>query len=100
MHVCEKCGNTMIKYGTIKRVVKGKYGAKQIIKIQKVYCKFCNRYGRILPDDILPYKQYEKEIIEGVQEGLINADVLGFENYPSEKQMIRWKESHKKHPLK
>ena len=64
------------------------------------YCKTCNKYSRILPDDILPYKQYEREIIEGVQEELINADILGFEDYPSEKQMKRWISAHKKHILK
>jgi len=44
-----------------------------------------------MPDDILPYKRYEREVIEGVQEGLITQDVLGYEDYPSAKQMERCK---------
>lgn len=38
-----------------------------------------------------PYKQYEAEIIDGVREGLIDSSTLGFEDYPSEMTMKRWR---------
>jgi hypothetical protein len=44
-----------------------------------------------LPDFIFPYKQYEADIIIGVIEGLITCDTLGFEDYPCEMTMIRWR---------
>ena len=44
----------------------------------------------MLPDYILPYKQYDAEIIKGVLEGLITTDTLGYEDYPCDKTMERW----------
>jgi hypothetical protein len=51
----------------------------------------CGAVHRELTDDILPYKQYEAEIIRGVLEGLITSDTFGFEDYPCEVTMVRWK---------
>jgi hypothetical protein len=45
---------------------------------------------RELPDYILPYKQYEIEVIMGVLEGLITCETLGYEDYPCEMTMFRW----------
>lgn len=39
---------------------------------------------------MLPYKQYEAEVIIGVLEGLITCETLGFEDYPCEMTMSRW----------
>lgn len=36
-------------------------------------------------------KQYEADIIIGVLEGLITCGTLGFEDYPCEMTMIRWR---------
>lgn len=81
----------MKKYDKVKRLVRTKKGEKYDITVQRYYCKSCKRYVRDIPEDILPYKRYERELIEGVKEGLITADTLGFEDYPCEKQMKRWK---------
>ena len=43
-------------------------------------------------DFLHPYKQYDSEIIDGVIEGLIDSDTLGFEDYPCEMTMKRWRE--------
>lgn len=48
---------------------------------------------------IYPYKQYESEIIDGVIEGLITCDTVGFEDYPCELTMIRWKTQNIQLPL-
>lgn len=88
---CSKCGKEMKRYDKVIRKIRSKNGEKTEIKIQRHYCKSCSIYKRDFPDQIMPYKRYEREIIEGVQEGLITADTLGFEDYPSEKQMERWR---------
>ena len=51
----------------------------------------CGCIHRNLPDYIYPYKQYEAEIIDGVIEGFITCDTIGFEDYPCEMTMLRWK---------
>ena len=45
---------------------------------------------RELPSSIIPYKEYESEIIIGVIEGLITPETLGYEDYPCEMTMNRW----------
>ena len=47
------------------------------------------------PDDVLSYKQYDKDIYEGGVEGFIMPDTYGFEEYPSERTMQRWLKEHK-----
>lgn len=92
---CEKCGNFCIKYGHTKRLVKTKYGERSWITVQRWRCKSCGGVYRDLPNDILPYKHYEREMIEGVQEGLIDSSVKGFEDYPCEMTMRRWRRIYK-----
>lgn len=65
------------------------------IKIERRRCRDCGCYTTIYPDDILPYKQYDKDIYEGVVEGFITPDTYGFEEYPSERTMQRWIKEHK-----
>lgn len=59
--------------------------------MERRYCKTCGKVHRLVPADVMPYKQYEKEMILGVREGFITPDTYGFEDFPSEKQMDRWK---------
>ena len=73
---CPKCGGQLKYYDSVKRIVRTKYGVKNKVE---------------LPDFIFPYKQYEAEIIIGVLEGLITCEMLGFEDYPCEMTMIRWR---------
>lgn len=92
MH-CSKCQKEMKKYDKVKRKIRTKNGEINEIIIQRYYCKSCGRYVRVIPKDVIPYKRYEKEVIDGVIEGLITSTTLGFEDYPSEKQMERWRKS-------
>lgn len=96
---CPDCGGELKHYDYVRRVVKTKRGEKTFFSMERVYCKSCRKVHRVLTDDIIPYKQYEREVIEGVVEGLIDSDTLGFENYPSEKQMDRWRDSQKFHAV-
>ena len=66
--VCETCGAPLKYYDTVSRIVRTK--------------------GHIT---IYPYKQYEAEIIDGVVEGFITCDTIGFEDYPCELTMFRWR---------
>lgn len=43
-----------------------------------------------LSELLVPYKQYEAEVIIGVLEGLITCETIGFEDYPCEMTMLRW----------
>ena len=73
--------------------MKGKYGVKQFIYISRYRCSVCSTYHRAIPNCLLPYKHYDKEIILGVLEGIITTDILGYENYPCELTMLRWRTS-------
>lgn len=88
--VCPKCGGSLKHYDTVKRIVRTKGGLVKKVKIRRAYCSVCGEIHRQLPDSIIPFKQYESEIIFGVLEGLITSDTLGFEDYPCEMTMMRW----------
>lgn len=60
------------------------------LTIKRYRCIVCGTIHRKLPDDILPFKQYEAELIKGVAEGLITSDTLGYEDYPCEATMKKW----------
>lgn len=89
--VCPNCGNSLKYYDKTKRIVRTKGRKSKYIKIRRVKCNKCRTIHRELPDDIVPYKQYEYEVIYGVIEGLISPEVLGFEDYPCEQTMKKWK---------
>ena len=88
---CPKCGGQLKYYDTVKRIVRTKYGVKNKVDIRRFRCQKCSAMHRELPDFIFPYKQYEAEIIIGVLEGFITCETLGFEDYPCEMTMIRWR---------
>lgn len=74
----------------VKRIVKEQYGIKHTIYVQRLICKQCGSLHRELPDNLVPYKQYDAEIIFGVVEHLITTDTLGYEESPCEMTMARW----------
>ncbi len=89
--ICPYCGGALKKYDHVQRIVRTKRRKTTHIAIQRMRCSRCGSFHRELPDFIFPYKQYEAEIIQGVLEGLITSDTLGFEDYPCEMTMIRWR---------
>ena len=88
---CPKCGGSLKYYDSVKRIVRTKNRATKMIIIRRLKCLECMSLHRELPEYLLPYKQYEVEIILGVIEGLITSDILGFEDYPCEMTMFRWR---------
>ena len=57
-------------------------------------CQKCGSLHNEIPYNVVPFKQYEREIILGVVKGFITPDTLGFENYPCDKTMKKWKSEH------
>ncbi len=92
---CPVCGGDVKYYDRVRRTVRTKNGKKFYSKLERVRCTRCGRIHRVVPNYILPYKHYEKEVIVGVLEGLITPETLGFEDYPCELTMQRWKNSQK-----
>lgn len=89
--VCPRCRNDCIRYGKVKRIVRTKYRESEWIQVQRWRCKECGYVWRELPEGVERFKQYEREMIDGVREGLIGSDILGFEEYPCEMTMKRWR---------
>lgn len=91
MSKCPKCkSNQLNPYDKVKRLVKGAGGKRQWIDVQRYKCKKCNSVHRHLPDIIIPFKHYDADIIEGVQDRCITPETFGFEDYPCEQTMKRW----------
>lgn len=91
--VCLECGKPLKYYDSVPRIVRTKARQTRQIKVQRFRCPYCGEIHRELPDYIFPYKQYETEIICGVLEGFITCETIGYEDYPCEMTMIRWKTS-------
>lgn len=64
---CPYCHSTnLIKYGTYDRNViyeEDEEIKSDIIKIQRFMCKSCNTTHAILPDFLVPYKQYSIDLL-------------------------------------
>ncbi len=66
----------------------------QWYQIEVWRCNDCTeqKLHRALPDFLAPYKHYNVDIITDIIDNVISSDDLGYENYPSDKTMFRWKE--------
>lgn len=87
---CPKCGGQLKYYDSVKRIVRTKRRVTKNVIIRRLKCVKCKRLHRELPSFLLPYKQYEMEVILGVIEGIISSETLGFEDYPCKMTMLRW----------
>nr|DAR15026.1 MAG TPA: MqsA [Caudoviricetes sp.] len=96
---CPNCKGSLRYYDSVKRIIKGKYGKKHYVLLGRYRCCQCGIIHRSLPENILPYKHYEAEIIFGVLDEIITSDTLGFEDYPNEQTMREWQQARKKHSL-
>ncbi|MDR1066203.1 MAG: DUF6431 domain-containing protein [Clostridiales bacterium] len=88
---CPACGSVLKRYDKVQRIIRTIGGVSGYIEIRRLICVKCGMVHRELPDDIFPYKRYEAEIIKGVLKGRITSDTLGFEDYPCEMTMARWR---------
>ncbi len=88
---CPICGCALKYYDTVMRILKKGNGASKKIYIHRYKCILCGGVHRELPDNVYPYKQYDSDIIDGVIEGYITLDTIGYDNYPCELTMARWR---------
>lgn len=88
--VCPLCGGELQSRGKVRRLVRMKNGEKKYYFISRYSCKECKHWHRVLPDVLIPYKQYPKKVIEGFIDGSITNDDLDFEDYPCEITQKRW----------
>lgn len=91
-----KCGGTLKYYDSVKRIVRTKQRTSTRIKVKRLKCVKCGCVHREIPNFIYPYKEYETEVIKGVLAGFITPDTLGYEDYPCEMTMKRWKKEYDK----
>jgi hypothetical protein len=91
--ICQNCGSKLKRYDKVSRIVRTKGGKTSWIEIERFRCPVCGQIHRELPDYIFPYKQYEAEVIRDVLEGFITCETYGYEDYPCEMTMIRWRNS-------
>lgn len=96
MDACIRCGAVMKYYDKVTRLIRSGNRQTETIEVKRYRCVSCRSIRRACPDELLPRKQYDKGIIQGVIEGLITPDTYGYEDYPCEATMIRWiKEYHR-----
>lgn len=88
--ICPLCGGELQYYDKVFRKIRCKFKKIKKIQMNRVKCKKCGKIHRVFPDFILPYKQYEADIVKGVLDGIITPETLGFEDYPCEATMNRW----------
>lgn len=87
---CPKCGGNLKYNDKVLRTVRTKRRLTKQVELKRFKCCNCGSIHREIPDYILPYKQYESELIIGVVEGFITSDTFGYEDYPCEMTMRRW----------
>ena len=95
MIFCAKCGKQMKYYDTVKRIVRHRFGIVNHIYVERYVCTECRHIKRYLPDQVLPYKHYEKNIIKGFVSGRYSSDDIEFEDYPCEITVKKWKCEYK-----
>lgn len=88
---CSKCFIKTKRYDFVYRTMKLNDNKKEIIQIERFRCPKCKSIHRVLPSFIYPYKQYKASIINDVINGYIDSDTIGYEDYPCELTMKRWK---------
>ena len=97
MLVCPNCGNIANHRDYVMRIVK--YGGcnTEWVQIERSICPVCNAVRRILPDYLLPYKHYTKDVIAGFVSGRLTVEdaSLIFEDYPCDMTIVRWQRSQK-----
>ena len=88
--ICPNCNGKLKYFDGVKRIVRTKSRRTEWIELRRLRCVECGALHRELPEELYPYKQYEAEVIQGVIEGIITCETLGYEDYPCEMTMIRW----------
>ncbi len=95
----QNCGSKL-KYDKVSRIVRTKGGKTSWIEIERFRCPFAVKYIESYQIMFFRIKQYEAEVIRGVLEGFITCEAYGYEDYPCEMTMIRWRNSQARNYVK
>lgn len=88
---CPNCGGQLKYYDSVSRIQRTKNRETHYISIRRLVCKECKKVHREIPESVVPYAQYEKELIVAVRDGIISESTLGYEDYPCSMTMSRWR---------
>lgn len=90
---CPDCGE-ILSYKDTRRRVYLDYGHEEdILYIRRFRCDKCKRLHTELPENVVPWKHYKKDVIRDVLEGYTVEDDPIAENGPADITMKRWKET-------
>lgn len=93
--VCPVCGGAVRHRDYVRRIVRNGGPEKKWIVVERFECCECRLVRRYLPEYLLPFKHYRKDIIEGFVFGWLTTDDLLYEDYPCDMTIKRWVQSHK-----
>lgn len=86
--LCENCNGLMKHYDKVDRYVKIENGKKLKILVNRNRCCECGKIYRELPDFVMPFKHYRKDIILRCIKTNINCI---YDDYPCDMTILRWK---------
>ena len=92
---CNVCGQQMKYYDSVKRIRKKAYGQKEWTLVPRYYCPHCSTVHRVLPFYLLPFKHYERVIIEGLMDKQLSTNMTEYEDYPCDSTIIKWRSQKK-----
>lgn len=96
---CPNCGGELVIFDRVKRIVRYGGDNNKWIFLNRYKCKRCNKVHRELTNDILPYKQYSKTIIQGFKDYVFDSGDLYFEDYPCSLTIERWLKTQKTYTI-
>ena len=94
---CPECkdGLAMWRYGFRKRKIRDFQGKTYWIGLQRYCCPKCRKIYVVLPNFLVPYKQYDRMTIQSVQNGYIKGCGASYLSiylwkryYPSRKKQL------------
>ena len=88
---CKYCGGETKHRDRVKRIVKKCFGQRELIFVERVKCVDCGRLMRVLPDNLEPFRHYDKEVIRACLDESTDLYEAGLEDYPCEMTVKRWR---------
>ncbi|MCD8348657.1 MAG: DUF6431 domain-containing protein [Lachnospiraceae bacterium] len=87
---CPICGEALDYRDTCIRYLLREGRDKETYIIPRGKCDKCGKIHRMLPDIVVPYKQYAAEVISGVLDEVIQPEDEDSADYPCDVTMQRW----------
>lgn len=91
MPPCPYCSGRLIRYGHHLRDLKNSSGSRIRFFLQNTECKRCGSHSLLFPDFIIPYKQFEGQLISDVIDDVITKDDMTADKAPEDRTLQRWK---------